>query len=904
MPPGPTVRPVARNVTFGPVDPHAGRDGIIHVAAPRVARTVRTRPPVILGTKFGCPVVPGRAIARPRLAELLGDEDWKVALVTGGAGTGKTVFAAQWFTALASGAREWVTLDADDNRPERFWPTLVLALERALPGAFAATAALSAEMHRLQPEFLDRLLDDWSAVEDPLTIALDDVHHLRSPQISEDLAFVIEHLPLNSRFLLISRVEPELPLSRWRARSWVAEVRQRDLALTLPETVSMISALGESRLSGSEIESLWHQTEGWAAGLRLAVSALKDRDDISVALTEFSGRSPVIADLLAEELVRRAPADLSEFLLRTSVADVLDADLCEALSGRSDSAEVLRSLEADLQFVVATGPDRKTYRCHPLLQEMLRSELAESRPQEAQELNRLAAAILEARGDLAGAAHCLLSAGDNERAFDVVFTAAGRLADVSDLPGIASLINLFPLELVTESAHRMLTYAFMLGLCGRASDALAWLERAAVRISLDPEPNPKDLATVDALRLLAFTVVAEKAEEIDAGCRAVEAVEGGLDLGFVGARARMNLVRGYLLVDNPREAASVLQAGQPGDELATLLLAPGLAARIALRNGSLSEAERHATIALETARAFGLENHNGTLDAHLALVGVLIDRDQLGDARVKLERAEEILQAKPEVRVYHVLFKLERARLAAALGDLAEVSAIMLEAEKFVQLFPRSALRNLVTSVATRWRLEAGETDEAESLIATMPAKSPVRALLQARLDLTRGRVAAVRAGLAEASFATLRDQVTAELILARAAIESGSNGDENLRLAIKLAAPEQLVRVVVEEGPVVARSARAAAEALGTESGFNLALALGSPPRTNPVRRPPGVVLSERELSVLRYLPTRLTNSEIASECFVSTNTVKAHLKSIYSKLGVSSRAEAATRARLLGLL
>ena len=213
-------------------------------------------------SKFGCPAVPVRAIARPRLGEVLAQPDWRVALVTGAPATGKTVAAAQWFQTLDPIAREWVTLDAHDDRPERFWLTFALALERAVPGAFAQTAA-AADMHRLPAEFLDRLLTAWSAVTDPLVIVLEDVHQLRTPEITEDLSFVIEHLPGRSRMLLTSRVVPQLPVSRWRSRGWLAELRQRDLALTLPETAELFTALGEHRLAAGDVERLWRHTEGW-----------------------------------------------------------------------------------------------------------------------------------------------------------------------------------------------------------------------------------------------------------------------------------------------------------------------------------------------------------------------------------------------------------------------------------------------------------------------------------------------------------------------------------------------------------------------------------------------------------------------------------------------------------------
>ena len=243
-------------------------------------------------SKFGCPAVPVRAIARARLGEVLAQPEWRVALVTGGPATGKTVSVAQWFGTLDSVAREWVTLDVGDDRPERFWLTFVLALQRAVPDAFAQAAASAADVHRLPPEFLGRLLAAWSAVDEPLVIVLEDIHHLRSPEITEGLAFVVEHLSGRSRMLLTSRVDPHLPISRWRGRGWLAEFRQRDLALTLPETAELFTALGEHRLTATDVERLWRRTEGWVAGLRLAAAGLKDRADVPAAVAEFSGRTP------------------------------------------------------------------------------------------------------------------------------------------------------------------------------------------------------------------------------------------------------------------------------------------------------------------------------------------------------------------------------------------------------------------------------------------------------------------------------------------------------------------------------------------------------------------------------------------------------------------------------------
>jgi len=232
------------------------------------------------------------------------------------------------------------------------------------------------------------------------------------------------------------------------------------------------------------------------------------------------------------------------------------------------------------------------------------------------------------------------------------------------------------------------------------------------------------------------------------------------------------------------------------------------------------------------------------------------------------------------------------------------VFATLREAGLLIAHLPRSALRCLVDAAAARWHLEAGQTRQAEELISTLPEGSPAHTLLRARLDLACGRFDAVKARLQRASPGTMRDRLTGELLLARAAIESGEDARGHVMAAVQLAAPERLVRVFLEEGPAVTRLARAAAESLATEAGTNLSVALGSPPPSHGTPRQPAAILTDRELSVLRFLPSHLTYAEIARECLMSVNTVKTHLKRIYAKLGVSSRAETVERARLVGLL
>ena len=339
------------------------------------------------------------------------------------------------------------------------------------------------------------------------------------------------------------------------------------------------------------------------------------------------------------------------------------------------------------------------------------------------------------------------------------------------------------------------------------------------------------------MRLLAFTVSGAADGETPPGRRALEAMDSGVDLGVVGARLRPNLARACLLVDQPDQAEEVLAGGLEGDEVARLLVAPAVAGRIALRRGLLGEADRQATRALAAASALGLETHLGTLDAYLAQAGVLTERNQLVEATATFQRLDDIARRHPEAVVYQILLRVDQVRVANGRGGLDETFAVIDEMRHLMVGRSHLALEQIIDTVAARWRIEAGDLDRAEQLITGLPIASPARALLAARLDLVCGRPDAAAARLAPASFATVRDRLSRELILARAADDSGRpEAKHHMASAVQLAVSEGFVKVFLEEGPVLARLARVAAEVLHTPSrplsGGGAGRSPASPPR------------------------------------------------------------------------
>ncbi len=497
--------------------------------------------------------------------------------------------------------------------------------------------------------------------------------------------------------------------------------------------------------------------------------------------------------------------------------------------------------------------------------------------------------------------------GDTDRAFRLAFVSLYDRWDHDDLNLVAACIYLFSKEHISDSVAGMLTYGLAVSLCGRTQEGLAWFERASLRLRRDCHPADRDLRDLDALRLMLFSVYAAPNvtvdEAIECGHRVLTAIQQGLDLGIAGHRVRPNLARVHLLVDEPEDAEKVLNGDTTTDDATELLLVPGVRARVALRNGNLTEAMADAQQSLAAAAILDMPRHLGTLDALLATSGVLYERNDLIGAAATLERIQEIADHHPEAVTYQALVRVEAMRVAVARHGLDAGFRALGELESLIGGASRPALRFAIGALEARWRIEAHDFVRADTLIERC-GRGPVSDLLRARLDMTRGRTNLARNRLASIDCTTLRDRLAAAVLAARLAIDDGNDhGDRYVERAVELAAPEGYVRVFIEEAPAITCRACAAAQRLGTAAGRRLATALDAPAARH-CAPDPATLLTEREANILRFLPTRLSNHEIARETFVSVNTVKTHLRSIYRKLGASTWSEALQHAQLKGLL
>jgi LuxR family maltose regulon positive regulatory protein len=355
-------------------------------------------PDVLLATKLEVPPPRPDLVRRPRLLERLAPKTACAAtLVCAPAGFGKTSLLADW---ARSGGRAvaWLSLDPGDNDPVRFWRYVAAALDRAGAAVSGRLGPLLRGPDPASPEaVVAALVNQLAARPGPgqVVLLLDDYHLVQAPPVHRGVTLLLEHPPPQLRLVLASRADPPLCLARLRARGQLAEVRQHDLRFTTEEAADLLRGAVGGVLPEGAVAALAARTEGWVAGLQLAGLSLRHHPDPAGFVAGFSGSHRHVLDYLAEEVLDRQPGPTVRFLLETSVLERMCGPLCDAVTGRSDSQELLEGLERANLFLIPLDEVRGWWRYHQLFADLLRARLLRADPEAGDRLRRAAAAWCE-----------------------------------------------------------------------------------------------------------------------------------------------------------------------------------------------------------------------------------------------------------------------------------------------------------------------------------------------------------------------------------------------------------------------------------------------------------------------------------------------------------------------------
>ncbi len=847
----------------------------------------------------------------------------RLTVISAPPGSGKTSLLRAWADRSTNHRRvAFVSVDRDQQDAQRFWSAILDAIRGPARSVDpekqpAATAALDDD------QLVDRVVSEVAEQVEPVVLIIDDLHELRSADALAQLEHLLAILPSSARVVLSSRRDPSIRLHQLRLAGELAEIRAGDLQFTERETRELLASSGIG-LSAAGSAALHQRTEGWAAGLRLAVISLSGHPDPERFVAEFSGTDRAIVEYLMAEMLERQPSEVQSMLLRTSLVDRMNGELADLLAGRSGSEQILLELEEANAFVVSLDAQRTWFRYHQLLADFLRLELRRTLADEVPDLHRRAAQWFADRGEVVEAVRQTLAAGDWPDAARLVADHSFRWVLDGQAGTIRAVLQAFPEGASVDHPDLALAHAAAELNQGRLEEAAAQLALAESHVQSAPPARRRLAVAIASLRLALarrsgqFSEVVEQVNLLDASIanESSEPIAMGSELRGV-ALLNLGIVETWSgrLADAQRhlsEGAALAQTiGRPYLEVACRAH-QGFPSKLV----SVATARERGRQAVALAERYGLDDRPILAPALGAVAGMAIWMGEFDEGERWLRRAWEVAEADVDPAPA-VFLHVATGMLHAGRGQHhAALEAFEAAAQAQSRLTGVHALAPRISGWLATMQARLAMLDEARATLAGFSAESErMGAIYNARavICMTEGDPAAALDALRKVVDITPR--VGPAFTLVETHLLAGtvhlSLGDRTAaaaaaEAALAAAEPDRLIF------PFALTDAAELLDVLPrhkTAHGALLAdivdVLRGAPaPSTDRERLSHAEELSPTELRVLRYLPTNLTRPEIARELYVSINTVNTHIRNIYSKLGTRDRSSAVQRARELRLL
>ena len=872
-------------------------------------------------------------VARRELFDLLA-EARRVTLVSAPAGSGKTSLLRAWIgDAGLDESAAWVAVERGEEDPKRFWLSVLVALRDTSAGS-GAIEAVTPSPDLNAEAIVEGLLGDLAAIEDPLWLVLDDLHELRSGEGLRQLKLLLMRAPAQLRFVLVTRRDLRLGLPRLRIEGDVSEIRAEDLRFSLDEARALFASAGVA-VSDSALDLLHERTEGWAAGLRMAALSLAGHPDHDRFAAGFSGSERSVAEYLIDEVLERFPDEVRSLLLRTSVLERVNGALADRLTGGSGGDRILTELEQAGAFVVALDPGRSWFRYHRLFADLLALELRRTASGELPGLHTAAAEWFVDHGHPVEAIRHAQAAGQWGLAARVLSDRWFGIFLDGDWASARELLAAFPAGVLAANPELELVAAADQLTDGSAVAAEQYLARAASGLAAVPADRREQFEVTRATLSLAVARARNDVIAVARGARellvpAESAAFMPPELGEqLRALALLQLGMAEIWTARREQAEQHLeQAVALARRINRPLLELGARAHLGLTSAQRSPSlgEEQCTQAVELARANGWIEEPFVGVAYVVLGNVNLWRGRLTEAERWLERARRALPGDVEVApAAGLMLHNSRVLLEIVRGRREEAHTAFRAAQRDDALLTGQTTPLFVRAHMLVTQVLMGDTDRVEHALAALD--DPARDTLEMRVALAALRLAQDQPDAAIAALTPVLDDPSAaasddptaraldiryetEALLLGAialdALRDAGGASRALERALDLAEPDgQLLPFLLfPASELLERHARLGTAHASLTGEILDVLAGSAPTGQTPRAEQPPEPLSTTELRVLRYLPTNLPAPEIASEMFVSVNTIRTHTRHLYSKLNVHTRAQAVERARELGLL
>lgn len=892
-------------------------------------------------TRFSAPHLQFQLVARAHLIDQIERGiQGPLTLISAPAGFGKTTILAQWFQQKKVPA-VWLSLEAQDNHPTRFLHYVLSAFQQFDPELSYRLLLLTQSRQQTEIEAILTLLADEITIRHIpfIVLILDDYHVINTEAIHRYLVFFCNRPAPGLRLVLLTRVDPPLPLALMRARGQLTELRADQLRFNFQESATFLQERMGLKLSDENVRLLDQRTEGWVAGLQLAALSLRSKTDVAAYLRDFGGSNRFVLDYLSNEVISHLPASTLNFLLHTCILERLHDSLCAAVlqCNPREIQGMLPSLERNNLFVTALDEEGNWYRYHHLFATMLQAHLTQSHPELIQLLHRRASEWYQQNGYEIEAMHHALLMHDNERVLELLKSTGWPMLLRGEHLLLLEWLERLSKKLEYEQPQLCLLHAAALAFLTRTEAAQEMLQYA--ERPLNPQAEPAPAGEVATIR----TLIASIRGDLDQAEQAAQLALSQLPPNHTflqrlahGSQALIYARKGTCVpaIESLRAAASSFWTIDQAVGMAYLYL-------------DLGQLQKGARICQEVLGYFGkapLPPLPYLGAASIVLGQVHYERNECQEAiprlREGIERCKQtgelIFLSLGYIILAHLLLFKTGFMEARPPGnpeafELARQAHELLLQQRLERLWVSSSAPWLLL----RFFLACGKIEEAQQLVerqtgaeqscAVAGASYPLQmeALAFAYLYLARQQPERTLELLSWPIQAAEEDERAYQLVFllilqskAYLALQQPMAALQSLEQALHFAEPGGIVRPFLEEGPAFADLLLRLYEQLQSHSGqvsrsfvqtlLNwLGCHVPAPPSSS-AREESSLLdpLTRSEVEVLRLMGAGLSNKEIARQMVIEVGTVKWHIHHIYEKLHAHTRAQAILEAQARGLL
>ena len=918
----------------------------------------------ILTTKLFIPPSRPDLVPRTRLIEQLNfGLSRKLTLISAPAGFGKSTLLSSWVAQNETIKVAWVSLDEGDNDLTRFLQYFVSALQTIenklgenIIGSIQSSGTPNTEL------VLTTLINEIIKITDEMILILDDYHMIESKQVHQAVTYLLDHLPINFHLIIATRIDPPFPLARLRARAQMIELRTSDLRFTDDEATAFLNQGMSLGLSEENIIALGNRTEGWIAGLQLAALSIQDKADATDFIQTFTGSHHHILDYLVEEVLTQQSPEMQSFLLHTSILERLNGPLCEAVCEYGDNEingqTILEHLAKSNLFVVSLDDERLWYRYHHLFADLLYHRLKQIYPEKINELHIQASIWLEDNGFIKQAIQHALQMADKGRVINLLeFHAKSFLYEgETQIRNMVSWFKKIPANILQERPLLLIYLAWAL-MFENPFENYQKVEQILSDIKMSMEKGEEDpLICGHVASIQGF--ISQPPIRTDHNPHKVVALlkkaQVLLPLSETKIRSdnHINLGYEYMHLEDTKAAIQANQAAyneaQSGDNHLVAIVSIRNQAWINYCLGNLVQA---IEICQNGLSSFKLKNRifPGTGILHIMLGYLLVEIGELDRAENELSNGFDLLRWFTEYEALTIgLIALSRLLILRG-GDVRELEigekyerhwsncCELLKTLKIIVAISRlekdaSPIENIQAWLQEHQpRIDVGfqgispwaETQHltyitwirAQIFLHSVDSEYFDQAHLQQCLDYLVQRLQS-----AKQNEVVLR---IIEISAIKALVLDALGADRDqvfaaLEHALELGASRSYVRVFLELGSPIEKLLREISE-IGNAPNYVAKLIAAFEVQNQPKPTPqipekqitPTIStshivepLTHRELEVLCLMAEGLTYNEIAGQIMVSLNTVRTHVKNIYSKLYVNKRSQAIAKAKELNIL